>query len=94
MSNIESYMLPCLNKHLFGVECMGCGLQRSFFLLIKGDFVAAFQMYPAIYALTSLFIIVGVNSFWPIKYSHKIITALAILSVATIIGSYLIKILT
>ena len=32
---IEEYMLPCLNKKLFGFECLGCGLQRSIVLLFK-----------------------------------------------------------
>jgi len=40
-------MLPCLNKKLFGVDCMGCGLQRAIALIFQGEFVAAFQMYPA-----------------------------------------------
>lgn len=87
-------MLPCLNKRLFGVECMGCGLQRSFSLLIQGEFVAAFKMYPAIYSLVLLFIVVGVNTFKPFKFSNKIIILLAVINVAIMIGSYTFKILT
>jgi hypothetical protein len=31
---------------------MGCGMQRSIALILNGDFIAAFQMYPAfIYSL-------------------------------------------
>ncbi|MBL4604087.1 MAG: DUF2752 domain-containing protein, partial [Flavobacteriaceae bacterium] len=40
-------MLPCYSKQLFGVDCLGCGLQRSFILLTKGEFIEAFKMYPA-----------------------------------------------
>ena len=48
---LEEYMLPCLNKKLFGVDCLGCGIQRALSLLIHGEFIAAFKMYPAIYTL-------------------------------------------
>ncbi len=84
-------MLPCLNKKMFGVDCMGCGLQRSFSLLIHGEFVAAFKMYPGIYPLVLLFVVVGFNTFKPFKYSHRIIVALGITSATVIIGSFIIK---
>ncbi len=85
-------MLPCLNKKLLGVECMGCGIQRSIALIFEGEFVAAFQIYPAIYSLITLFLFIGLNIFFKFKNSNKIIGALAILTVATIITSYIIKI--
>jgi len=44
-------MLPCLNKMLLGIDCPGCGLQRSAVLLFQGNFQQAFEMYPAIYTL-------------------------------------------
>ena len=89
---IEDYMLPCLNKKLLGFECMGCGLQRSTLLLAQGEFSSAFYMYPAIYSLAALFGFVIFNFIKPVKHSHKIIIALAIINVIAIVGSYLIKI--
>ena len=53
--NLEKFMLPCLFKTLFGIECLGCGFQRALFLLFQGDFFAAFKMYPALYT-TLLFL--------------------------------------
>ncbi|GAB1857604.1 DUF2752 domain-containing protein [Flavobacteriaceae bacterium MHTCC 0001] len=87
----EKYMLPCLSKKFFGIECMGCGLQRSFFLLIQGEFVAAFKMYPAIYPLVLLFIMIGINTFKPFKHSYKIIVTLAITAATVIVTSFIIK---
>lgn len=89
---MEDYMLPCLNKKLLGVECMGCGMQRAIALIFQGEFAAAFQMYPAIYSLITLFLFIGINIFFKFKNSNKVIGALAILTVATIIISYIIKI--
>ncbi|MFV5685280.1 DUF2752 domain-containing protein [Flavobacterium sp. GB2R13] len=53
--DLEKYMFPCLSKTLFGVECLGCGFQRGLLLLLQGDFIAAFKMYPAIFT-TLLFL--------------------------------------
>ncbi len=88
---MEEYMLPCLNKKYLGFECMGCGLQRSVALLLKGEFIEAFYMYPAIYPLIALLGFLMVNQFVTIKYANKTIIILAILTVATIIISYTIK---
>ncbi|WP_365969688.1 DUF2752 domain-containing protein [uncultured Algibacter sp.] len=86
-------MLPCLNKRLFGVECMGCGLQRALALIFQGEFTAAFNMYPAVYSLIALFLYVGLNILFKFKNSNKIIGVLAILTVSTIIISYIIKLI-
>ena len=86
------YMLPCLNKKLFGFDCLGCGLQRSVSLIFHGEFIAAFKMYPAIYPLILLFAFIGVKFFIKFEYSSKIINVLAIITITTIVISYIIKI--
>jgi len=93
MLSPEDYMIPCLNKKLFGFECLGCGLQRSLVLLWQGEFTEAFRMYPAIFTLIPLFILIGINIFYKFKYSNRIINVLAIISVTTIIISYIIKLI-
>ncbi|WP_034058194.1 DUF2752 domain-containing protein [Lacinutrix jangbogonensis] len=87
----EQYMLPCLNKKLFGFECMGCGLQRGISLLFQGEFIAAFKMYPAIYALIPLAIVIITSLFYKFKSINKIINGLAIASVLIIIISFTVK---
>jgi hypothetical protein len=89
---MEEYMLPCMNKKYLGFECMGCGIQRAIALLLRGEFIEAFLMYPAIYPLIGLLGFVILNQFRSIKYANFIIPGLAILTVGTIIVSYIIKI--
>ncbi|WP_425557096.1 DUF2752 domain-containing protein [Flaviramulus aquimarinus] len=72
---------------------MGCGLQRSIALIFQGEFVDAFYMYPAIYNLIVLFLYIGINIFFKFKNSNKVISILAILSVSTIVISYMIKLI-
>ena len=94
VAELESYMLPCFSKKYLGFECMGCGLQRSLAFLVEGEFVAAFNMYPAIYSLLALAGVITVNVFIKIKYATQIISALAALSVAIIIINYIFKMTT
>lgn len=89
----EDYMLPCLSKQILGIECFGCGLQRSVVLLFHGSFTAAFKMYPAIYPLVLLSFFIVVNLFFKFKHSNKIINTLAIATITAIVISYLIKII-
>ncbi|MFY0715183.1 DUF2752 domain-containing protein [Seonamhaeicola sp. NFXS20] len=85
-------MLPCLNKQLFGVECLGCGIQRSIALIFKGEFVEAFYMYPAIYNIFILLIFLIFNLFIKFKHDYKIKMGLIFLTVLIVVVSYLIKI--
>ncbi len=84
-------MMPCLNKKLFGVDCPGCGFQRSLHLLLQGEFAAAFQMYPAIYPMILLLVFLGINVFVKIKFAGIIKWSLISLTVGTVLVSYFIK---
>ncbi|MAP54187.1 MAG: hypothetical protein CL605_04725 [Altibacter sp.] len=84
-------MLECTNKKIFGVECLGCGIQRATALLFRGEFIAAFKMYPAIYSLIILAVVVVINLFVKFRYAFQIKVALLLLNVVIIIGSYIMK---
>ena len=88
---MEEYMLPCLNKKLFGLECMGCGMQRSVALIFQGNFTDAFYMYPAIYTLILLIAVIILNAYKNFKYASKIILILAIANGLIIITNFLLK---
>ena len=85
-------MLPCMNKSLFGVDCIGCGAQRSILLLINGEFIKAFYQFPAIYTTILLFIFIGLHLINKKRDYKKIIIALAIINTIIMIISYIYKI--
>ena len=89
--DLEEFMLPCLNKQLFGIECLGCGIQRAAALLFKGEFVAAFKMYPAIYSLLFLVLFLVFNLFVKLRHANKIKIGLIIINVLIIVISYVLK---
>lgn len=91
MSSIEEYMLPCLNKTLFGVECTGCGAQRAVVFLFRGEFLQAFNMYPAVYSLAFLFLFLVFNLFYKFKFDYNIKIGLIIFNAVIIGGAYIFK---
>lgn len=91
MKTPEDYMLPCLNKKLFGVDCPGCGIQRSLLHVTKGEFVEAFTIYPAIYTLIIFGGFVAYNYFSKNKINSKIIYSLGILNIILILTNYFYK---
>ena len=89
--DLEKFMLPCLFKTLFGFECLGCGFQRAFFLLFQGQFLAAFEMYPAVYS-TLLFLGITAIYFFNKSPNHKkALWISAIVNGIFMIGGYYFK---
>ena len=89
----EQNMIPCLSKSMLGIDCPGCGLQRSIVHLLRGEFWEAFIMYPAIYALIALFGFLILDYFFKVKQSNTITKALMILTVSLILINYILKII-
>ena len=90
-SDLEPYMIPCINKKIFGIECLGCGMQRATALLFTGEFAAAFKIYPAIYPLLLLLCFLVLNFFMKFRFAYPIKISLILITAVTVIVSYLIK---
>jgi len=84
-------MLPCLFKQITGVDCPGCGAQRSFDLLIHGQLIESFKLYPALVPLIILLISFLFDLFFKQKNKSNTTWYLAIFSMSMVIGSYIIK---
>ena len=57
-------MLPCPIKHFTGIDCLGCGIQRSFNFLIDMKFKESFEIYPPLIIgiiFTVLFFVAKIN---------------------------------
>ena len=89
--NVEKYMLPCMNKSLFGIDCIGCGTQRSLLLLLNGEFTKAFYQFPAIYSTLLLFGLIGLHLIDKKRNYQKLIIGLAITNALIMIISYIYK---
>lgn len=88
---MEDYMLPCMFKKFFGVDCIGCGLQRSLILVFKGRFSDAFYMFPAVYTSLLFFAFVGLF-FIDKKHNYtNFVIGSAILNACIMIIAYVYK---
>lgn len=91
---MENYMLPCMNKYFFGIDCPGCGIQRAISFLFQGDFVAAFEIFPAIYPMFFFILSLGLHFADKSRSYHFYINFFAILSAAVIAVFYVYRIFT
>lgn len=89
--NLKQYMLPCLNKKMFGLECPGCGMQRSVQLFVQGEFAAAFTMYPAIYPMMVLLLFLISTLFVKFRFAEQLKLMLILTTAGFIVVSYLLK---
>lgn len=46
ISWLQGHLLPCPFKYITGIDCPGCGFQRSLLALLKGDIHQSFLLYP------------------------------------------------
>lgn len=87
----EDWMVPCVNKKLFGVECFGCGTQRAFLMVLDGKFTEAFQLFPAIYPMLFLLGLAVVSIIDKKRNYSTIIISLGIITALTMVVSYFIR---
>ena len=88
---LERNMGTCSWKEL-GVECVGCGTQRALILVLKGEFIAAFKMYPPIYTIIIMVVFLILHIKFRFKNGHNIVLGLFILNLILILANYFIKI--
>ncbi|NCO55144.1 MAG: hypothetical protein COZ21_08685 [Bacteroidetes bacterium CG_4_10_14_3_um_filter_31_20] len=90
---LESHTGSCFYKNIFGVECPGCGMQRSIIELLKGNFVESFLLYPALYPLIFTLILLFLHIIFRFKNGALILKISFIFTVLIMIISYIIKII-
>lgn len=88
---MEDLLLPCLNKQIFGLDCYGCGGQRALLMVFRGEFGAAFKMFPAIYPLLFLLGFVLFNLVFKFKFDHIIKISLILITAGVILVNYAVK---
>lgn len=86
--DIESFMIPCISKTLFGLECLGCGFQRALLLLVQGNYRAAFEMYPAIYSSLILIFFIGLHYIDTKRNYKSVLLTFVTITILFMIGGY------
>ncbi len=86
---LEEYMLPCLSKSLFGMECFGCGMQRSVVMVFQGNLSDAWHLFPAVYPLLIFVAFLGVSFIDKTRnYSNLIVGSAAVMAVVMVVSYF------
>lgn len=48
--------VPCLFKHIFGIECIGCGMTRAILSALKFNLKSAFMYHSMFWSIPILYI--------------------------------------
>jgi len=87
-------MVECSWKSHFGVECFGCGFQRSFLLLLEGNIWESIKMFPATIPIIFVLFYTGAHLLFKYKNGARNIVILFSTSVALMLGSFVWKLIT
>ena len=90
---LQEHQLPCLFKSITHFDCPGCGLQRSFILLLSGNMAGSFTIYPALLPILFLFFFLVIHLTNKIKTGAAILKYLYFFCAGIILISYIYKII-
>ena|ERR1700761_7426168 len=90
---MEAHALPCPVKSFLHIDCPGCGLQRSFIELLKGNIIKSFQYHPATIPLLLFFLFAIAHLFVRFKKGNQIIVAGYIFIALIVLTNYVYKII-
>ncbi|WP_207496680.1 DUF2752 domain-containing protein [Segetibacter sp. SYSU D00508] len=89
---LEKHLLQCPTKALLNIDCPGCGIQRSFLLLVKGNIVESILMYPALIPILFLLIYTILHLRYKFEKGARNIKIFHIVTASIIVCFYIYKI--
>ena len=87
-------MLTCGIKKITGIDCPGCGIQRSFLKLIQGEFLESVELFPALLPLLILVLYTIMHLKFMFKNGHKVILYLFISTVGLTVFNFTYKLIS
>lgn len=91
--SFEQEMFKCVIKSKLGVECPGCGLQRSFWQLMEGNIKESISLYPALIPIILMFLFLFLHLIFNFKKGHVWILSMFIFNSTLLLLNYLFKII-
>jgi len=88
---LESNMASCFYKKNFGIDCPGCGMQRAFVELLKGNFVESFILYPALIPTIGMFLFLILHLIFKFEKGGVYLKYFFIFTVSIIVINFIYK---
>lgn len=89
---LQNHLLYCPFKKFTGIDCPGCGFQRSVIALFEGHLLSSIQLYPAAIPLLITGILYIAENLFGISFNHRFRNRLLMVCAAIICFSYILKI--
>ena len=89
---LSLHLLSCPFKSHFGIDCPGCGLQRSVLALLKGNFIDSFKLYPATMPLIFIVVFTFIHLKVDFKFGAQLIKITFVAIAVIILINYIYKI--
>lgn len=86
-------MQSCIYKENLGIECLGCGFQRSLIALLKGNIWESILLYPGLIPMILLFILLILHLVFHFKNGATWLKYLFFADAAIILINYIIHII-
>lgn len=90
---LESHAGTCAFREHAGIECPGCGLQRSIIALMKGEVLESILLFPALLPLMAMFAFLGLHLAFKLKHGALVLKIFYISNAFLILGNYIFKII-
>lgn len=91
---VEAHLLACPFKGYTGLDCPGCGFQRSVLALVQGDVRTSFHLFPASVPILLLLAFVPVHLKFEFREGAGMIKFLYLSITVIIVLNYIYKIYT
>lgn len=89
----ESHYATCSIKGTTGLDCPGCGMQRSIHALMEGDLVSSVNFYPALIPLIIMFGYLILHLIFKFEKGAKVLLVFFIINASIIVIHFLSKML-
>lgn len=90
---LESHMGSCYWQKYLGIRCPGCGMQRAFIELLKGNLWESIKIYPALLPTMFLLTYLVLHIIFKFKKGAYVLKITFIFTVVLIIGNYVFKLI-
>lgn len=90
---MENNLLPCAYKALFDLECPMCGAQRSFVLMVQGEFRESIVMYPPLLPVLLAMVFFGIHLFNRNLIGVRSLKFYALFTLVVVMINYFVRLL-
>jgi len=87
-------MLPCYSKQYLGIDCPGCGLQRSGKALMNGQLLESIALYPMLIPILLMLIFLLLHLKFKFENGAKILVYIFVGNTLGIMITYIFKIIS